>query len=60
MVRHKLRQQEMDLLGLSAPKRPVHASVDLDGEYDAVVSQLVQAYQERDAEREQELADLRA
>jgi hypothetical protein len=60
MVRHKPRQQKMDLLGLSAPKRSVHATVDLDGEFDSVMSQLVQAYRERDAERERQLADLRA
>jgi hypothetical protein len=60
MVRHKLRQQRIDLLGLAAPKRSVHANVDLDGEYDNVMAELVQAYQVRDAERERELADLRA
>jgi hypothetical protein len=60
MVRHKLREQKMDLLGLSAPKRSVQARVDLDGEFDSVTSRLVQACQERDAERERELADLRA
>jgi hypothetical protein len=59
-VRHKLRQQKMDLLGLAAPKRSVHAGVDFDGELDQVMSQLVQAYQERDAERGRALADLRA
>jgi hypothetical protein len=60
MVRHKLRQQRIDLLGLAAPKRSVHATVDLDGEHDAVMADLVQAYAQRDAERERELADLRA
>ena len=60
MVRHKLRQQKMDLLGLAAPKRSVHATVDLDVEHDSVMAELVQAYQVRDAERERELADLRA
>jgi hypothetical protein len=59
MVRHKLRQQRIDLLGLAAPKRSVHATVDLDSEHDAVMAELVQAYQQRDAERELELADLR-
>jgi hypothetical protein len=60
MVRHKLRQQRIDLLGLAAPKRSVHATVDLDAEHDTVMAELVQAYQRRDAERERELADLRA
>jgi hypothetical protein len=59
MVRHKLRQQRIDLLGLAAPKRSVHATVDLDSEHDAVMAELVQACQRRDAERERELADLR-
>lgn len=49
----------MDLLGLAAPKRSVHAGVDFDGELDQVMSQLVQAFQERDAERGRALADLR-
>lgn len=44
----------------SAPKRSVHAGVDFDGELDQVISQLAQAYQERDAERERALADSRA
>jgi hypothetical protein len=60
MTRHKLRQQRIDLLGLAAPKRSVHATVDLDGEHDAVMADLFQAYAQRDAERERELADLRA
>jgi hypothetical protein len=60
VVRAKLRQQRIDLLGLAAPKRSVHATVDLGGEYDSVMADLVQAYQQRDAERERELADLRA
>jgi hypothetical protein len=60
MVRHKLRQQRIDLLGLAAPKRSVHAIVDLDGEFDTEVSELVRAYQERDAGRVRELADLSA
>ena len=60
MVRHRLRQQRIDLLGLAAPKRSVHATVDLDGEYDSVMAEVVQAYQVREAERERELADLRA
>jgi hypothetical protein len=60
MVRHKLRQQRIDLLGLAAPKRPVHATVDLDAEHDTVMAELVQAYQQRDAEQQRELADLRA
>jgi len=50
----------MDLLGLAAPKRSVHVGVDFDGGLDQVMSQLVQAYQERDAERGRALADLRA
>jgi hypothetical protein len=33
----------MDLLGLSASKRSMHASVDLDSEFEQVMSQLVQA-----------------
>jgi hypothetical protein len=40
MVRHKMRQQKMDLLGLAAPKRSVHAGVDFDGELDQMMSQL--------------------
>jgi hypothetical protein len=36
----------MDLPGLAAPKRSARTMVDLDGEFDTVMSQLVQAYQE--------------
>ena len=60
MVRHKLRQQKVDLLGLAAPKRSMSVTVELDNENETLQQQVAEAYSAALAEKERELAELRA
>lgn len=52
----------MDLLGLAAPKKSMslQASVELDSENETLQAQLAEAYSAALAEKERELAGLRA
>jgi hypothetical protein len=58
----KTVRTRMDLLGLAAPKKSMslQASVELDSENDQLQAQLAEAYSEALAEKERELANLRA
>jgi hypothetical protein len=57
----KVVRTRIDLLGLAAPRRSMNlqASVELDSENESLQAQLAEAYSERLAEQERELADLR-
>lgn len=58
----KAVRTRMDLLGLAAPKRSMslQATVELDSENESLQVQLAEAYSAALAEKERELADLRA
>ena len=58
----KAVRTRMDLLGLSAPKRSMslQATLELDSENETLQAQLAEAYSAALAEKERELADLRA
>jgi hypothetical protein len=58
----KVVRTRMDLLGLAEPKRSMslQASVELDSEHKQLQAQLAEAYSAALAEKERELADLRA
>ena len=60
--RTRLREQLMSLHGLAAAKKyaSIHASVELDSENETLQSQLAEAYSAVLAEKDRELADLRA
>jgi hypothetical protein len=58
----KTVRTRMDLLGLAAPRKSMslQASVEFDSENETLQTQLAEAYSEALAEKERELADLRA
>jgi N-acetyl-beta-hexosaminidase len=58
----KTVRTRMDLLGLAAPRKSMslQASVELDSENESLQAQLAEAYSAALADKERELADLRA
>ena len=58
----KAVRTRMDLLGLAAPKRSMslQATMELDSENESLQAQLAEAYSAALAEKERELAELRA
>jgi hypothetical protein len=58
----KVVRTRMDLLGLAAPRKSMslQASVELDSENESLQAQLAEAYSVALAEKDRELADLRA
>jgi hypothetical protein len=58
----KVVRTRMDLLGMAAPRKSMNlqASVELDGENESLQAQLAEAYAGTLAEKEREIADLRA